>query len=543
MPKKTNSGSESFLEQLAEKILSDKTVAAAFRDFQRTAANLSDAITKKIAINFVMGALNKLMSSNEISAQSDGKSVQTKTSIPKIQPPKALGNKSVPLSELPDIRLRQIYHQTKKSGTQIDNELNAELARRFPNYNPTTQIFKRGRIANTNQSKDRFAKMRDTSLRTILGRYKSSGKEIPAELNSELARRFSNYNTVTQSFHRVHHKKQSSVAPVATPHCEKSNVVHLPLYCKATRNGTFNLYTTNQNNGYPILTGASTPYDLCLFDDKTNIAIVRKKKGDNQFNLYVIDVNNHTVVPFSKYGLTSVGYEPHLHKIYMSQDSSRRFTIISDTDIIEQVYSMPMNTPQIKARTTLSNTVIINKSGNEVRCKLIQVATPDNMARQNNLLHHILHNDEPVITPETVRKNANAVQYQNITVTVKSIKTTLDGTYNDIYINGVKFIGNHVDTKIKLLCDNTVLAIHGTVVNNPKYPAIPTWMVYDANLRSRIPEYKQKFSQYNIYANGITNMSNGTAILELSNKAKVYLETERMKKIAQMRRFIIGNQK
>ena len=47
MPKTTNSGSESFLEQLAEKILSDKTVAAAFRDFQRTAANLSDAIAKK----------------------------------------------------------------------------------------------------------------------------------------------------------------------------------------------------------------------------------------------------------------------------------------------------------------------------------------------------------------------------------------------------------------------------------------------------------------------------------------------------------------
>ena len=76
-----------------------------------------------------------------------------------------------------------------------------------------------------------------------------------------------------------------------------------------------------------------------------------------------------------------------------------------------------------------------------------------------------------------------------------------------------------------------------------KYPEIPTWMVYDTNLRSRIPEYKQKYSRYNIYANGITNTSDGTAILELSNNAKVYLETERMKKIAQMRRFVVDNQK
>lgn len=59
MPKKTNSGSESFLEQLAEKILSDKTVATAFRDFQRTAANLSDAITKKNSNKFCHGRIKR----------------------------------------------------------------------------------------------------------------------------------------------------------------------------------------------------------------------------------------------------------------------------------------------------------------------------------------------------------------------------------------------------------------------------------------------------------------------------------------------------
>lgn len=577
MSKKTNSVPEQFLEQLAEKILSDETVAAAFRDFQRTAANLSDAITKKVTMNFVISALNKL--SHDALTQRDSESARTKrkTTEPDwskssneslrhaqirrkkmgIKISDALNDELVkrfpgynretetfgntPLSKLSDFRLRQIYWRTKKSGAPIDDELSTELARRFPSYNPTTRTFKRGRIAHpeTKQRAERFAQMRDTSLRTILGRYKSSGTEIPSALDAELARRFSNYDTATHSFRRVSHKKSPQTT---APHCEKPTVVHLPMYCKATENGTFNLYTANQNSGFPILTGAVAPYDLCLFDSKTNFAIVRKKKDDNIFNLYVIDITNHTVVPFSKSGLTSVGYEPHLHKIYMSRASSRKFTAISDGDITEQVYSMPMNTPQIKARTTPSNTVIINKSGNEFRCNLMQVATSDNIARQNNLLHHILHN-EPVTTPEIVRKNANAIQYQNITVTIKPIKTTLDGTYNDIYINGVKFIGNHVDTQIKLLCSNTILAIHGTIVNNPKYPEIPTWMVYDTNLRSRIPEYKQKHSQYNIYANGITNTSDGTAILELSNNAKVYLETGRMKKIAQMRRFVIDNQK
>lgn len=386
MSKKTNSVPEQFLEQLAEKILSDETVAAAFRDFQRTAANLSDAITKKVTMNFVISALNKLPHNALTQRDSESAHAKRKTTEPDwskssneslrhaqirrkkmgIKISDALNDELVkrfpgysretetfgntPLSKLSDFRLRQIYWRTKKSGAPIDDELSTELARRFPSYNPTTRTFKRGRIAHpeTKQRAKRFAQMRDTSLRTILGRYKSSGTEIPSALDAELARRFSNYDTATHSFRRVSHKK----AP--------------------------------------------------------------------------------------------------------------------------------------------------------------QTTTPHNA---------------------------------NITVTIKPIKTTLDGTYNDIYINGVKFIGNHVDTQIKLLCSNTILAIHGTIVNDPKYPEIPTWMVYDANLRSRIPEYKRKRSQHKIYANGITNTSDGTAILELSNDAKIYLETERMKKIAQMRRFVVDNQK
>ena len=220
MSKKTNSVPEQFLEQLAEKILSDETVAAAFRDFQRTAANLSDAITKKVTMNFVISALNKLLHNALTQRDSESARTKRKTTEPDwskssneslrhaqirrkkmgIKIGDALNDELVkrfpgysretetfgntPLSKLSDFRLRQIYWRTKKSGAPIDDELSTELARRFPSYNPTTRTFKRGRIAHpeTKQRTERFAQMRDTSLRTILGRYKSAGKRNPVRI-------------------------------------------------------------------------------------------------------------------------------------------------------------------------------------------------------------------------------------------------------------------------------------------------------------------------------------------------------------------------
>ena len=258
MSKKTNSVPEQFLEQLAEKILSDETVAAAFRDFQRTAANLSDAITKKVTMNFVISASHAKRKTTEPdwskSSNESLRHAQIRRKKMGIKISDALNDELVkrfpgynretetfgntPLSKLSDFRLRQIYWRTKKSGAPIDDELSTELARRFPSYNPTTRTFKRGRIAHpeTKQRAKRFAQMRDTSLRTILGRYKSSGTEIPSALDAELARRFSNYDTATHSFRRVSHKKP--------PHHIAKNQLLFICQCTAKRQKTERLTCT-----------------------------------------------------------------------------------------------------------------------------------------------------------------------------------------------------------------------------------------------------------------------------------------------------------
>ena len=119
---------------------------------------------------------------------------------------------------------------------------------------------------------------------------------------------------------------------------------------------------------------------------------------------------------------------------------------------------------------------------------------------------------------------------------------TTGTTYNDIYVNGQKILHNHANTNIKLLCDDTVLAIGGNITNNNNFPARRIWMIYDTNMKSRVPMQRQSFSDYYIHAKGIT-LTPDFVKLELSNKITVLLETERMKKIAGLRRFKLENER
>jgi len=130
-----------------------------------------------------------------------------------------------------------------------------------------------------------------------------------------------------------------------------------------------------------------------------------------------------------------------------------------------------------------------------------------------------------------------------IHVHVQHLQSAPDGTtYNDIYVNGQKILHNHANTNIKLLCDDTVLAIGGNITNNNNFPARRIWMIYDTNMKSRVPMQRQSFSDYYIHAKGIT-LTPDFVKLELSNRITVLLETERMKKIAGLRRFKLENER
>ena len=132
--------------------------------------------------------------------------------------------------------------------------------------------------------------------------------------------------------------------------------------------------------------------------------------------------------------------------------------------------------------------------------------------------------------------------YQKIIVEIKPIKMTLEGAYNDVFINGRKILKNHINTEVQLFCEDTILGIHGIISGNKYYPEAPIWLIYDTNIQQRPPEQKNIITKHNILVKKIYNYPEEIR-LELDNRAIVILKNEKMKKIAELRRFVLDKQK
>lgn len=104
--------------------------------------------------------------------------------------------------------LREKYHQLRRQNQPIDDDMNAELARRFTTYNPQTRSFSDAPIGP--RRKD-LHQITDVRIRQIYNDLRRRDMPIPADLNSELARRFPKYNAQTRSFYTVHDRPTLAV--------------------------------------------------------------------------------------------------------------------------------------------------------------------------------------------------------------------------------------------------------------------------------------------------------------------------------------------
>lgn len=129
-----------------------------------------------------------------------------------------------------------------------------------------------------------------------------------------------------------------------------------------------------------------------------------------------------------------------------------------------------------------------------------------------------------------------------LSVTLKPVKMTLQGTYNDVYINGKRVLHNHVDTELKTFLGGTILGVHGIVTDDPGLPARPVWMVYNTDLVPNKWVGKDKFSGYNVY---VAKIGEGADVLRLiaSNRMQILLEMEKYQKLAAGRIFAIKEEK
>ncbi|MBD5391591.1 hypothetical protein HDR66_02175 [bacterium] len=100
------------------------------------------------------------------------------------------------LAEMSNKLIYREYKKRRLDGTPIDAVLNAELARRFPSYNPQRRCFTKNRATvNSNWSELSYGNLRAAYTKRYV-----EGRKIEPELNAELARRFSNYDSESQTF-------------------------------------------------------------------------------------------------------------------------------------------------------------------------------------------------------------------------------------------------------------------------------------------------------------------------------------------------------
>ncbi|MBR1953714.1 MAG: hypothetical protein IKA25_01420 [Alphaproteobacteria bacterium] len=134
---------------------------------------------------------------------------------------------------------------------------------------------------------------------------------------------------------------------------------------------------------------------------------------------------------------------------------------------------------------------------------------------------------------------APAANKNELRVCVRPVKTTLNGTYNNVLVNGRKILSNHFDTDIKILSDGEILAIHGIVTDDKTLPETMQWRVYYADLTSAIPSIKQSYSGYNAHARSVHEMPDGGIRIDMSNRSSLLPRVERIRKLANGKKFVL----
>ena len=512
--------------------------------------------------------------------------------------------------------LRGIYLYRKQRNRKIEPELNAELARRFPGWNSETQTFARAKVSD-------ITKLSDARLRGRHWYKKTHGQEISDELNDELSRRFPCYDPKEKIFtgkrrdsdpdqtgaqaddnrpvgpvavadNVSNESKSVSVPPTKVVDLKtkspklskKSNAVTsnsdivLPLFSNKVKNGdTYSLFFYDGVNQKCLLRGAIRPYELYLFDEKAKIAIVKKACVNNVVSLFLINLKKGTVQSTHKYGFQTCAYVSQTHEFFINED--KNFMVISHKHMIPTyVITVPINAEVLKATSKPKYTRFIHNNGGESGYPLMIIATQENFDKQQQKIKYILNSADAPTRPQksmldaqlyditnsinvekmgsnmlqnNIKKRTPSIktpqpvpeidksQLSYVKVVVQPVKKTSDGVYNDIYVNGQLLRKNHLNTEVKLFCDDTILAIRGTIVDNKKYPESPIWLVYDMNLNLRPPLSTTANQRYIYVANIVA--SQDCIRLALSNNSFKFVETARMKKLAETKRFVIERAK
>lgn len=500
----------------------------------------------------------------------------------------------------------------RRDGQPLEPDLIAELQARFPNYDAQTDTFIITEIDWSKQSKK--------SLQTAINYRKRTGQIIPTEmtvaleqkrtdnrrktrtdwsnasnqnlrmayyyritrklqiepsLNAALAAAFPGYDATTQTFTGKHHHTTHTKDITQKTNTETSKTVErlLPLYSVPTINGNYALHFNNGKTDKTLLKAASQPFEVCLINKKSHLAIIRKIYNTKKFALYVINYKKGELIQQTKPGVAIISYSPTTHELYTKQhrDIPSQVHCIHPDTAVSRPLMLPSELPKIMAAQIKKETILIEENGNVSAHPLLTLGNYDENDAQNETINQILtlaheriikfeqkqvqitkteikqpepQDKAPVTaTPKkTIEEPDQQRKITTIPVYIEHVKSNLMGAYNNVYLNGKKILSNHFDTKIKLLLNDTLLGIHGIVTDNPDLPQTPIWMIYDTCMQSRIGKHMQKFSGYQVYAKNIIETNDGLR-MDLSNRCTTILKRDRITKLAANKRFTIATEK
>ncbi len=381
--------------------------------------------------------------------------------------------------------LRQAFYFYKKRGRAIPDGLNAELVQRFPTYSADTQTFgnnmvtKRKRSLNPNKQWDQC---KDMSLRRAYSFYKKQGRALPDGLHAELTRRFPGYNPETQTFNKTVIRKDDGRRDWTRATDKTLRIMHY--------------YYNKRGNGIP---------------DELNAELGRRFAG--------YDMTTHTFG--NKRARATTAKAP--------QTNPAQPTVVTRAAPSKPVASVKQPTVERDAGKKSETPVVAP----------VRPVVPERVAAKPVDAAPVL---KPAVVQKTAQPKPAARPTIELSVTLKPVKMTLQGTYNDVYINGKRVLHNHIDTELKTFLGGTILGVHGIVTDDPGLPARPVWMVYNTDLVPNKWVGKDKFSGYNVY---VSKIGEGADVLRLfaSNRAQILLELEKYQKLAAGRIFAIKEEK
>lgn len=412
-------------------------------------------------------------------------------------------------SDFTDMQLKNKFYYLKRKKAIIPDKLNTELAKRFPNnYDENTQNFNRSKKdekTQNSESGDNFnwENLSTDGLKKIYNYYKKRKSPIPDELSAELENRFPNYNIDKRTLSNTNKTNNNII------YQKRLKNLVLPLFSISNRNGKYDLFFENDDKKICILKSSTTPYDLCLIDENNKIVIVRKGVNNNSYSFYAINIEHGNVISDYKRGSKFIYYSAETHEVFSSEKENGDNTQISINITTKKNSDIPayLKTMQVN---NIKKTIYLSEDNKEIHCPLVTIEN--------------IQNNKPNIIKLSVQIKQNS------------------NYYNDIFVNGEKILSNHKGTKIKLFAEETLLAIHGTLTDNDLYPATPQWLVYDTQLNQRASNIPDFFTKKPARIENVTE-TNKNVILYMSTKANCLLDIKKLKKLAEGQRFVIEKQR